>query len=73
MFHSTFRQLEVFVAVVDDGSFASGAERLAISHPAISNHIRAWNRRSHDLQLLCYLVRRDQARSVGLNIALLPT
>jgi hypothetical protein len=63
----------VFVAVVDEGSFASGAERLAISQPAISNHIRAQESQVTRSSILCYLVRRDQARSVGLNIALLPT
>jgi DNA-binding transcriptional LysR family regulator len=41
---STFRQLEVFTIVVDEGSFAAGAERLGISQPAVSNHIRALER-----------------------------
>ncbi len=37
----TFRRLEVFVAVVDAGSFVAAANVLGISHPSISNHIRA--------------------------------
>tara|TARA_R110000751_G_scaffold234229_9_gene335878 strand:+ start:186568 stop:187572 length:1005 start_codon:yes stop_codon:yes gene_type:complete len=41
MLHSTFRQLEVFVSVVNAGSFVASAERLDISQPAVSNHIRA--------------------------------
>lgn len=41
MLHTTFRQLEVFVAVVEAGSFVGGADRLGISQPAVSNHIRA--------------------------------
>jgi DNA-binding transcriptional LysR family regulator len=41
MFPSTFRRLEVFVAVVEAGSFVAGAVRLGISHPSISNHIKS--------------------------------
>lgn len=41
MLHATLRQLEVFVTVVDSGSFAGGAARLAITQPSVSNHIRA--------------------------------
>lgn len=44
MFPSTLRRLEVFLAVVDAGSFVAGAERLGISHPSISNHIKALER-----------------------------
>jgi DNA-binding transcriptional LysR family regulator len=44
MFPSTFRRLEVFLAVVESGSFIAGAERLGISHPSISNHIKALER-----------------------------
>ena len=64
MFHSTFRQLEVFVAVVDEGSFASGAERLAISQPAISNHIRAL-----ESQVGCKLLDRRRGTTCDLTIA----
>ncbi|MDB5409078.1 MAG: LysR family transcriptional regulator [Rhodospirillales bacterium] len=39
--HSTFRRLEVFVGVVDAGSFAAGALKLGISQPAVSDHVRA--------------------------------
>jgi DNA-binding transcriptional LysR family regulator len=44
MFPSTFRRLEVFLAVVESGSFIAGAERLGISHPSISSHIKALER-----------------------------
>lgn len=44
MFPSTFRRLEVFVAVVDAGSFVAAADQLGISHPSVSNHIRALER-----------------------------
>src|SRR3984885_7115265 len=44
MFPSTFRRLEVFLAVVESGSFIAGAGRLGISHPSISNHIKALER-----------------------------
>ena len=44
MFPSTFRRLEVFLAVVESGSFIAGAERLGISHPSVSNHIKALER-----------------------------
>ena len=37
----TFRRLEVFLAVVDTGSFVGAANSLGISHPSVSNHIRA--------------------------------
>jgi LysR family transcriptional regulator, low CO2-responsive transcriptional regulator len=40
MFPSTFRRLEVFIAVVEAGGFIAGADRLGISHPSISNHIK---------------------------------
>lgn len=41
MLNTTFRQLEVFLECVETGSFAKAAERLAISQPAISRHIRS--------------------------------
>lgn len=37
----TFRRLEVFITVVDAGSFVGAADRLGISHPSVSNHVRA--------------------------------
>lgn len=37
----TFRQLEVFVEVAKDQNFRFTADRLGISQPTISNHIRA--------------------------------
>ncbi|HWW63584.1 MAG TPA: LysR family transcriptional regulator [Sphingomonadaceae bacterium] len=41
MLNSTFRQLEVFLEVVETGSFAKAGERLGISQPGISRHIKA--------------------------------
>ena len=38
---STLRQLAVFKAVVDSGSFSAAAEALSISQPSVSEHIRA--------------------------------
>jgi LysR family transcriptional regulator, low CO2-responsive transcriptional regulator len=37
----TVRQLEIFVAVAQEGNFARAAARLEISQPAVSEHIRA--------------------------------
>jgi len=37
----TFRQLEMFVAVVQSGSFREAAERFEISQSSVSNHITA--------------------------------
>ncbi len=53
MFPSTFRRLEVFIAVVDAGSFVGAAERLGIAHPSVSNHIQALER-----QVRCELFTR---------------
>jgi DNA-binding transcriptional LysR family regulator len=41
MLHSTFRQFEIFVLVVEEEGFARAAERLNISQPAVSSHISA--------------------------------
>ena len=61
MFPSTFRRLEVFIAVVEAGGFIAGAERLGISHPSISNHVKALER-----QVGCKLfVRR---KGLGSNV-----
>ena len=59
MFPSTFRRLEVFLVVVDSGSFVAGADRLGISHPSVSNHIK-----SLEQQIGCPLfIRRKGAVS----------
>lgn len=62
MLQSTFRQLEVFAIVVGEGSFAAGAERLGISQPAVSNHIRALER-----QVGFSLLERRRGTRAGLT------
>lgn len=42
----TFRQLEIFVEVAKDQNFRQTADRLGISQPTISNHIRALEERA---------------------------
>jgi DNA-binding transcriptional LysR family regulator len=37
----TFRQLEIFVQVVECGSFRSAAEQLDIEQVSVSTHVRA--------------------------------
>jgi hypothetical protein len=43
-FPSSFRRLEVFITVVESGGVVAGAERLGISHPSVSNHIKSLER-----------------------------
>lgn len=50
MTSSTLRQLSVFKAVVDTGSFSAAAAVLSISQPSVSEHIRALE--THFRQLL---------------------
>jgi DNA-binding transcriptional LysR family regulator len=61
MFPSSFRRLEVFIAVVESGGFIAGAERLGISNPSVSNHIKALER-----QVGCELFARR--RGLGANL-----
>lgn len=42
--HVTLRRLEVFVAVVESGSFSGAAEQLDIAQPSVSAHIRGLER-----------------------------
>lgn len=44
MLNVTLRRMEVFVAIVDEGSFAAAADRFGIAQPSISAHIRALER-----------------------------
>lgn len=37
----TLRRLEVFIAIIETGGFASAADRLGISQPSVSAHIKA--------------------------------
>jgi DNA-binding transcriptional LysR family regulator len=60
----TFRQLEVFVQVVESGSFRGGAERLAISQVSISAHVKALER-----QLGKALFLRRQGATAALTAA----
>jgi DNA-binding transcriptional LysR family regulator len=41
MLKVTLRRLEVFVAILDAGSFAAAAQRLEIAQPSVSAHVRA--------------------------------
>jgi DNA-binding transcriptional LysR family regulator len=61
MFPSTFRRLEVFIAVVEAGGFIAGADRLGISHPSVSNHVKALER-----QVGCKLF--DRRKGIGANL-----
>src|ERR1700750_1011855 len=61
MFPSTFRRLEVFIAVVEAGGFIAGAARLGISHSSIRNNVKGLHSR-----VGCKLfVRR---RGIGSNL-----
>lgn len=42
----TFRQLEIFVEAAKDENFRATADRLGITQPSISNHIRALERKA---------------------------
>jgi DNA-binding transcriptional LysR family regulator len=44
MLNVTLRRMEIFVAIVDEGSFAAAADRFGIAQPSVSEHIRALER-----------------------------
>lgn len=44
MLNVTLRRMEVFVAIVDEGSFAAAADRFGIAQPSVSAHMRALER-----------------------------
>jgi DNA-binding transcriptional LysR family regulator len=65
----TLRQLEYFIAVVEEGSFTRAAERLFVSQPALSHQIRVL-----ELEFGCELLER-LPRSVHMTergVAFLP-
>lgn len=61
---ATFRQMQVFVTVVDFGSITSAADRLGISQPAVSSHIRALEK-----QLGAVLIEHRPGRSASVTLA----
>ena len=60
----SLRQLEYFVAVVDEGSFTIAADVLGVSQPALSQQIRALER-SIDSPLFERLGRSNGLTPVG--------
>lgn len=58
----TFRQLEVFVRVVEAGSFRACAEQLSISQVAVGEHVRALEK-----QLNCTLFERQRGSAAVLT------
>ena len=54
-----FKQLQSFVAVVDYGSFTKASEKLFISQPTISTHIRMLEEEFQS----CLLVRTPKISS----------
>ncbi|WP_404711788.1 LysR family transcriptional regulator [Sphingomonas sp. MMS24-J13] len=61
MFAFTVRQIEIFLAVCEAGSFRGAAERIGISEAGVSNHIRALER-----QLDCALFARRRGAKIML-------
>lgn len=62
MLPSTFRQLEVFLAVVDADGMAGAAARLSVSTATVSNHVKALER-----QMGCALFERQRGRRLVLT------
>ena len=57
-----FRQLEIFVAVVDAGSFTAAADRLYLAQSTVSDNIRALEELLH-----IKLFRRESKRRLLLT------
>ena len=64
MLNLSVRSLEVFVAVAESGSFVAAADRLGITQPSVSDHIRSLEARSRT-----HLVERRRGRSGQLTDA----
>ena len=64
MLNLSVRSLEVFVAVAESGSFVAAADRLGITQPSVSAHIRSLEARSRT-----HLVERRRGRSGQLTDA----
>jgi DNA-binding transcriptional LysR family regulator len=62
MLQATFRQLQIFMTVAQEGGFARAADRLCISQAGISHHVRALER-----QLDCQLFHRRMGAAAVLS------
>ena len=64
MLMPTFRQLQVFIAIAETGSFAAAARRLGIAQPSVSAHMRGLEDAAGSVLFL---------RQTGKSAALTPT
>jgi DNA-binding transcriptional LysR family regulator len=62
MLQATFRQLQIFMTVAQEGGFARAADRLCISQAGVSHHVRALER-----QLDCRLFERRAGAAAVLS------
>jgi DNA-binding transcriptional LysR family regulator len=62
MLNVTFRRIQVFLAIVEEGSFSAAAKRLDIAQPSISGHIVALEREIGGL-----VFRRQRGRAAELT------
>ena len=62
MLQATFRQLQIFTTVAQEGGFARAADRLCISQAGVSHHVRALER-----QLDCRLFERRTGAAAVLS------